>query len=128
LSEVRPRERLRKLANQKAPEEAFYAELAEFLWDFTNKSPLDILAEFGSEVGAEEATCELFDSYDEFLALLDDDHKRSTLDKLGFEDAATNKIYLEARKIGTGFQRALTKIFFETDDDLTRLTQRYGVF
>jgi hypothetical protein len=37
-------------------------------------------------------------------------------------------VFLEAREIGTTFQEGLTKLFFETDKELTAAIQRYGVF
>jgi hypothetical protein len=43
-------------------------------------------------------------------------------------DAASDKVFQEARSIGTAFQDGLTKLFFETDSMLTKATQRYGVF
>lgn len=125
--ELKPSKALSELANARE-EEPFYQEMRSFLREFTDQPPLDILARFGSELGATEATVELLDRYDEFLALLDDPAKRDTLDGLEFQDAATNEIYREARTIGTGFQNALTKLFFGSNDKLTALTQRYGVF
>jgi hypothetical protein len=126
--ELKPSASLVSLADGQAAEDEFYGELGAFLQDFTNTSPLDILAEFGEELGAQEATCELLDRYDEFLAILDDEGKRTTLEKLSVERATRDPTYLAAREIGTGFQEALTKLFFKSNDELTTLTQRYGVF
>lgn len=128
--ELKPSEALSKLADEHAPEEEFYGELSTFLRKFTDQPPLDIMARFGSSLGDETtaATCDLLDRYDQFLELLDDATKRKTLDNLNFEDAAKDDTYREAREIGTGFQAALTKLFFGSNPELTSLAQRYGVF
>lgn len=47
---------------------------------------------------------------------------------LGIDKAHEDPLFAEAREIGTAFQRGLTKLFFESDDELTNKTQRYGVF
>lgn len=126
--ELQPSPRLLELAKEKVPETKFYQELGDFLREFVDRPPLEILAQFGDALGAEAATCELLDHYDQFLAVLDDDQKRQTLVQLDFEAAATDPTYLETRQIGSGFQDALTKLFFHSNDELTKLTQRYGVF
>ena len=125
---LRPSQPLQGLADNHAPEEEFYDEFATFLREFTNTSPLEIVASLGEAVSASQATSEALDHYDAFLSVLDDDGKRRALESLDFEDAASDPTYQATRAIGSGFQDALTKIFFESDPKLTQLTQRYGVF
>ncbi len=128
--ELRPSLKLTELARDGAPEAEFYSELSAFLRDFTNKAPLEILAEFGQAFGASasKATCDALDQYDKFLETLNDQALRETLEKLDFEDAAADPTYQATRAIGTEFQKALTQLFFGSDDELTKRTQRYGVF
>jgi hypothetical protein len=125
---LQPSNALQAVADQQAEEGEFYDAFASFLRDFTDTSPLEILARLGEAVGAREATSDALTNYDTFLKILNDKGKREELDKLEFEDAADNPTYEQTRAIGTGFQSALTKIFFGSDDKLTELTQRYGVF
>ena len=126
--ELTPSTRLLDLAKAHAPENEFYQELGEFLREMIDRAPLELLAQFGEAMGGEQATCELLDRYDEFLAILDDSSKRATLDGLDFEAAASDATYLETRKIGSGFQEALTNLFFASNENLAKCTQRYGVF
>jgi hypothetical protein len=92
------------------------------------KTPLDIVARavllsFGELSGHAR---EIFLTYDEFLALLDDPARRRYLEELppGAED---DPQYQEAHEIGGRFGHALTAMFFETRM-FADLTRRYGVF
>jgi predicted nucleotidyltransferase len=106
----------------------FYAELENYLVGFSNKPPLEVVAQFVLQLQALDAGTAIFDAYDQFLTMLGDEEKRSRLEKLGVEDAANDPSFQEARTVGTAFQAGLTKLFFETDASLTKATQRYGVF
>jgi hypothetical protein len=70
----------------------------------------------------------LFDSYDQFLAILDDQDKRTELENLPFENAAKNMLFRQVRDLSDSFQEGLTKLFFETDEKLTKLIRKYGIF
>ena len=105
----------------------FYAALQEFLIEFSNRSPLDILAEFATSFGASELAGRLLDAYDEFLGILMDQDKRTRLDEMDFDVALKDPLFAEARLIGSSFRDALIELFFKTNDELTALTQRHGV-
>lgn len=109
---------------------AFYDELKEFLLDFIDCSPLDNLVRFARDMKSDGASVavELVDTYEAFLSILDNKEKRNTLDALDVDGAASCTVFQEAREVGADFQKGLTKLFFETDDEVTRITQRYGVF
>jgi len=106
----------------------FYGELENYLVGFSNRPPLQVVAEFVQHFSAKAAGKTIFDAYNQFLTLLGDQTRREHLDKLGAEDARSDEVFKEARDIGTTFQDGLTKLFFETNEDLTKATQRYGVF
>jgi hypothetical protein len=94
------------------------------------KTPLDILARvmlqyFGELSGV---ALELFGAYDDFLALLNDPARREHLKTLLPAAAAHDEIYEEGRTLGTRFQKALTRMFFDSKTPLPGLTKRYGVF
>lgn len=106
----------------------FYGELENYLVGFSNRPPLQVVAEFVQHFRANDAGKAIFDAYDQFLRILNDPAKRERLENLGAEDAGSDQVFTEARAIGTAFQDGLTKLFFGTDAELTKATQRYGVF
>jgi len=107
----------------------FYAALNEFMREFTNRTPLEVLAGFCLHFDTEgEASCLIFDNYDRFLSILRDYDKRSRLEIMDLEDAIGDPVFEEARTVGDGFQAGLDKLFFDTKPDLQKATQRYGVF
>ncbi len=111
-----------------ANERDFTDALQDFLFEFANRTPLQILTRFAISFGAESAAVKCLEAYDAFLDILSDDAKRERLNELGVEDAFQDDVFLQAREIGTSFQEGLTRLFFESDTDLTVAVQRYGVF
>jgi predicted nucleotidyltransferase len=98
------------------------------LKQFVRMTPLEVLAEaILSYQVPPNVTSELFESYDEFLALLGNEDKRQLLEDLNFTEAETNELFSEVRKIGHRFQEGLTKLFYETPK-VKDLTISYGVF
>jgi predicted nucleotidyltransferase len=106
----------------------FYRSLQDFLIDFANRTPLDVIAGFALALGAATACGELLDAYDAYLAILMNAEHRSRLDKMEIDQAVGDPLFLETRRIGNAFQDALTNLFFHSDPRLTTATQRYGVF
>jgi predicted nucleotidyltransferase len=106
----------------------FSAELENYLIGFSNKTPLHVVAEFIQKFDANDAGKRIFDAYDRFLAILNDQGNRTHLQELEVSNAGSDTLFREAREIGTSFQEGLTQLFFKTDAALTEATQRYGVF
>jgi hypothetical protein len=102
-------------------------QLVGYLRSWTQRPPLESLATI-VERYAPSLTAEIFDSYDSFLALLGDKDKRELLEKLGPDDAYKDPVFLEARRVATDFDEALTKLLFRSNDEITQLAQKYGVF
>ena len=102
-------------------------KLVSHLRHWTEQSPIESLA---TVVGrhASHLTADVFDAYDEFLLLLNDEQKRKLLEQLTPEQAYENPVFLEARNIANKFDGALTKLIFESDEQVTQLVKRYGVF
>jgi hypothetical protein len=124
--ELRPPHGVRK---QEQSENDFYAALSDYLLGFTNRTPLEILADFGMAFDPTGTTvAELFEHYDAFLAILRDHDQRARLESMDLEEALTDPVFTRAREVGTNFQEGLNKLFFSTDGELTRKAQRYGVF
>ena len=111
-----------------ADDENFIAQqLVNYLRRWTQRPPLESLATI-VERYAPSLTAEIFDNYDSFLALLGDEKKRELLENLGPDEAYKNSVFLEAREIATHFDEALIKLLFRSDDKITQLAQKYGVF
>ena len=91
------------------------------------RRPLDAVASLALRYGPESGRT-LFEAYDAFIRLLNDAASRQQLEALTLESAQSDEVYREAREITDRFQEGLSKLFFDTDQDLTKLTQRYGVF
>jgi hypothetical protein len=72
---------------------------------------------------------DIFQTYDVFLALLDDEAARERLEHLKQGDAATDPIFLQARDARKRFQKAIETIFFDGHGTpFPMWTRRYGVF
>jgi DNA-directed RNA polymerase beta' subunit len=70
---------------------------------------------------------ELFDSYAEFLTVLNDETARNALKNLRAEDSRTDPTFQHIREISEVFKHALDNIFFE-NKQIAPLTREYGVF
>jgi hypothetical protein len=111
-----------------ATEKDFTDALQDFLLDFSNRTPLQVVSRLALDFNAGSCGVEILDAYDKFLGMLADNDKRDYLKKLGVEDALEDAVFKEAREIGNEFQEALTNLLFHSDADLTAAAQRYGVF
>ena len=104
-------------------------EMVRFLRDQIRRTPLESLAEVLLRPAVQPATVrQLFDAYDDFIALLGDEDKRNHLKKLPADEIGRDPLFTEARKLGFRFQDGLDRLFFEEDDLLRMLIRKYGVF
>ena len=102
-------------------------ELVAHLQAWTQRPPLESLAMVIEKYAAPLAA-DVFDSYDLFLQLLGDEEKRKALEELAPEDAYANNVFLEARDFSKKFNDALIKLLFDANDEVSQLTEQYGVF
>lgn len=103
--------------------------LVNHLKKYVNSTPLEIVAHSLFVYGASNETCKtLFDSYDLFVDKLNDPEVRVRLKELKSSDAESSELFQKMRTVSHNFQDALTTLFFETNKDLTKLVQTYGVF
>lgn len=112
-------------------EESAPAKIIDHLSKLARKPPLELMADALLAFPAlDPAGKALFDTYDRFLLLLDDETKRARLDALANEEVADDSVYQEVRALGHEFQAALDMIFFNEKDapELFRLTKTYGLF
>jgi predicted nucleotidyltransferase len=104
-------------------------DLIAHLTSFIQQTPLQILAHATLEYDPDGSfSRRLFDAYDRFLALLNDEEKREHLGKLREEDFQNDKVFSEARHIRHEFRDAVQGLFLERESNLCRLTREYGVF
>jgi hypothetical protein len=102
--------------------------LINHLLPYVGKTPLEILADALISYGAApKLSRAIFDSYDQFLTLLDSSKTRKHLEKLKSSDARNDKTFGIVRKISKRFDDALTEFFLD-NPKLAPLTRKYGVF
>ena len=102
-------------------------DLVSYLRRWTERPPLESLATI-VETYAPSLIGEIFNNYDSFLALLSDEKKRTSLEELEPDQAYKDDLFLEARQVATRFDKALIELLFGSNDEITQLAQKYGVF
>jgi hypothetical protein len=116
------------LSSQGHADQQFTSQkLVDDLLKWTQTPALESLAYIVAK-HAPQLSGNIFDAYDSFLLLLSDEEARQTLEELSPEDAYQNEVFLGARKNATEFDESLTKLLFESDDRVTQLVKKYGVF
>lgn len=104
------------------------AELLCYLESNLLKTPVELLAQAASREAIPMSTAKkLFESYDSFLGVLDDD-RRHNLEHLNHDNMATSHVWQEIREMSRQFQAGLDELFYGPDDQLKELIIRYGVF
>jgi hypothetical protein len=107
---------------------AIRLNLVQYIRERLRQSPLEILARSTERYGIpDEIARELFDSYAEFLRVLDDPEAREALDRLRASCSRTDSTFNRIREISEAFEHALDNVFFE-NANLAPLTRKYAVF
>jgi hypothetical protein len=106
------------------------ATLTSFLERRLQWTPLEVLAHTCLELNIPAPTCrEIFDSYNAFLAILDDTAKREELEKAkSHEDLRRSQVWNEIRSVSHPFHEGLVSLFLRDHPELASLTMEYGVF
>jgi len=104
--------------------------LTDYLEHQLSRTPLELVAQACLERKVMPATArDIFDNYDRFLAILDDKNKRDELERAkSHEDLRNSEAWNEVRNISRPFHEGLVALFLNDDEDLKRLTMKYGVF
>ncbi len=123
-----------KISNLK-DEEPKIQSLIDRLEVFLSKTPLERFALFfrtwiPQAKSAFLADCakSLFGAYDNFLGLLNDEEKRTHLDKLDPDGQGGSKIFSEAREMRHRFRVAIQRTFTDEDSPLRNLSIEKGIF
>ena len=104
---------------------------------FARTPPLEFLAAFVdtfvSDADKRRAVSQkIFGAYNGWLALLEDDEARTTLEKLSHTDAAGDPTFRKVRDIGSEFASGLKLLFFNRDhdpeDEIANLSLEYVAF
>lgn len=104
--------------------------LTAYLEQQLSLSPLEIVAKACVERKIEPKTaCDIFDSYDRFLGILDDTEKRDDLAKARTHEYLRDSMaWNEVRDVSRPFHEGLVALFLNDDKELKELTMKYGVF
>ena len=94
-----------------------------------NRTPLDLVAQSVLDLGTRDSTARaIFDAYDGFLCILNNEKTRKHLNDLNYEKAQNDAEFKRVRDLSKQFQDALIALFFDGDPDLCAWMQEYGVF
>jgi len=103
-------------------------QLGNHIRDYLQLTPLEVLERFIRRHDIPDSVAkELFDSYTEFLKVLNDETSRKALDELRSEESGSDPTFKQIREISEAFKGALDYIFFE-NRQIARLTREYGLF
>lgn len=91
-------------------------------------SPLEFMAGVLLCWGKPATQITFYDSYNQFLAILDDPDKRAHLKSLPVENAEKDTLFFEARNVCNSFQNALLDLCFHDNEQVCKLSQDYGLF
>lgn len=104
-------------------------EYIEHLSKYLEQSPLENLACFLEKYSRKkQTTLMLFDSYNFFLQLLDDETIRDKFKDMRYETAKADPDFNRLREVSHEFQMGLNRLFFKDSQKVCTLAQEYGVF
>jgi hypothetical protein len=104
------------------------AAQVDYLRVLFRRPALDILAEAVLKYGKTSTIDLIFDSYDRFLAGIDDPVIREQLDGLLPNGEERDNPFQELIRYSRDFEKGLLKLFFDDDPWLASMTRHYGVF
>jgi hypothetical protein len=104
-------------------------KLLAYMENELSQTPLELLARAVQRPAIPIATAsKLFNSYDRFLSILDDEEKRKRLEQMTEGEMATSPVWNEIRDFSHDFHSGLIELFFGDDEGLRELAMQYGVF
>lgn len=103
-------------------------DIEDVINEYVFQTPLEILASFLIKNQLKDIAVDLFDSYDYFLSVLNNEKERNHLEDLSPKDINNDEIYQKLRQKAHTYQNALTEMFFKADTSLKDFTIKFGVF
>jgi len=102
-------------------------QLVSHCLNYAGKSAIDALCEVLIEADSEPLSVKLLQSYNDFLACLNDTEKRDHLKNLDFSKATSDELFQKVRSISDNFRDGLNELFFD-HELLCPLTREFGLF
>jgi hypothetical protein len=91
--------------------------------------PLEILADEMMNSGASDELCRsVFQSYDGFLAILNDEPSRRELEQIPRRDAGKSEVFQKVRSLSHQFRDGLLDWLYEPGSKLCNLMRQYALF
>jgi predicted nucleotidyltransferase len=104
--------------------------LTAYLEQAFASTPMETIAKACVDLKIGDATARaIFDNYDRFLGILDDQAKRDELAQARtHEDLRSSAVWAEVRTVSKPFHDGLVALFLEENETLRNLTMKYGLF
>jgi hypothetical protein len=104
------------------------AAQVNYLRTFVQRAPLEIIGDALSRIRNPQTVCLILDSYDRFLAVMDDSNKRKHLEQLPPNGEEKDETFQEMIQCSRDLEKGLLQLFFQDDPLLAQLTREYGIF
>lgn len=117
------------LSERKSHEDSTTIErdLLTYCHALSRRTAIELLADVLDRYATPETALKVMDAYEAFIGMLSDQGKRSHLESLPF-NAVDDGLFSEMREVSRSFRDGLETLFFDSNEQITRLTKRYGVF
>jgi hypothetical protein len=102
--------------------------LINFLTQYVERTPLDIVSEILKENGSKATAAKIFQAYDEFIGIVSDVQRRKELSEVPYNDVEKSVTFREIKRIGASFQQGLEDMFFNDNRELAAVVRTYGTF
>lgn len=103
-------------------------EVRRALMTKINQTPIEIVSNAVLNYAGNKVANDIFDNYNSFIEVLNDESKRTHLKCLKPEDAYKDKTFKDCRDISHTFNDGLLKLFLDSNERLTQFTREYGIF
>lgn len=101
----------------------------QHFFEYLSRPPLEIVADELFLGGVSSVICaKIFSSYDEFLAIVDDQKSRDELVQLPRDIAGKSELFQRVRMLSHEFQEGISEWLFNTETETFRLVREYGLF
>lgn len=103
-------------------------DLAKYLQQEFSRPPLEVVGEGLIRYSTKERGIAVLDAYNEFLQRLDDAKTRKEMEQLAPKTDEDHPTLKELKHLGYKFQDGMVGLFFEDNNELSKLVKKYGIF